>query len=154
MRRCSSWVVYSLLCAATGCASNRPVSTISIPAPLVTALMGSGGGVTTTPSPSYSVAELPAGYPRNLVPDGPVRVVGGMTTADETVAVFTDSTRRLAAVFEQLFEQRGFRRPAPTVGSGFMPGSGPGFFFCNDSASVSVSPLLGENRASARADRN
>lgn len=150
MRRSPPWAVYSLFAAVAGCAANRQVSSVSIPAPLVTALMANGGGVPTGTAPNYSVAELPSGYPRNLVPVGPVRIVGGMTTGDETVAVFSDSTRRLAAVFEQLFEQRGFTRPAPTVGSGFIPGSGPGYFFCNDSATVSVAPLLGENSASAR----
>jgi len=150
MRRSPPCVVYPLFAAIAGCAANKQVSSVSIPAPLVTALMANGGVVPTSTAPNYSVAELPSGYPRNLVPVGPVRIVGGMTTGDETVAIFSDSTRRLAAVFEQLFEQQGFTRPKPTAGTGFMPGSGPGFFFCNDSATVAVAPLLGENRASAR----
>jgi hypothetical protein len=149
MRRRLPAVPYFLFCVI-GCAANKQVAQTFIPAPLVTALVGSGGGVSAGASPNYSVAALPAGYPRNLVPTGPVRIVGGMTAGDETVAVFSDSTRRLAAVFEELFVERGFKRPAPTVGSGFMPGSGPGFFFCDDSATVAVAPLTGENRGSAR----
>jgi hypothetical protein len=143
-------VAYSLFGFVTACAANKQVAQTVIPAPLVTALMGSGSGAPTSASPNYSVAALPSGYPTNLVPAGPVKIVGGMTTGDETVAVFADSTRRLAAVFEQLFVERGFKRPAPTVGSGFMPGSGAGFSFCGDSATVSVAPLMGENRSSAR----
>ena len=73
-----------------------------------------------------------------------------MTTGDETVAVFADSTRRLAAVFEQLFAQTGFTRPPPTPGSGFSPGSGPYSHFCGDSGTVSVEPLSGSNRTFAR----
>jgi hypothetical protein len=150
MRRCLSAVTCSLLGFGAACAANKQVAQTLIPAPLVTALMGSGGVALAGTIPNYSVAALPPGYPKNLVPTGPVKIVGGMTTGDETVAVFADSTRRLAAIFEQLFVERGFKRPAPTVGSGFMPGSGPGFYFCDDSATVSVAPLTGENRTSAR----
>lgn len=85
-----------------------------------------------------------------LIPSGPVRIVGGMTSGDRIVAVFADSTRRLATVFEPLFEQAGFTRPPPTPGSGFSGGSGPYSYFCGDSGTVSATPLTGANRTFVR----
>jgi len=134
-----------LLVAASACSANRAVVTTSIPAPLVTALINDRGAA-TRPSPDFAVGSLPKGYPSVLVPSGPVTIVGGMTNGDEIVAVFADSTRRLAAVLEQLFGQAGFTRPPPTPGSGFMARSGPYSYFCKDSATVAAEPLTGANR--------
>ena len=133
-----------LLLLVTACSANRPPVTTSLPAPLVTALLNDRG--TVRPSPEYAVRSLPQRFPSPLVPSGPVTVVGGMTNGDEIVAVFSDSTRRLAAVFEQLFNQAGFVRPAPSPGSGFSPGLGPYTYFCRDSATVTAEPLTGANR--------
>ncbi len=133
-----------LLLLVTACSANRPPVTTSLPAPLVTALLNDRG--TVRPSPEYAVRSLPLRFPSALVPSGPVTVVGGMTNGDEIVAVFSDSTRRLAAVFEQLFNQAGFVRPAPSPGSGFSPGLGPYTYFCRDSATVTAEPLTGANR--------
>jgi len=138
-----------LLAFGAGCAANTQRASVSLPAPLVTALLDDRGSP-TRPAPDYTVGKLPPGYPATLVPSGPVSIVGGMTAGDQIVAVFADSTRRLAAVFEQLFEHAGFSRPAPSPGSGFMSGSGPYSFFCGDSGMVSVEPLTGSNRTFAR----
>jgi hypothetical protein len=73
-----------------------------------------------------------------------------MTAGDQITVVFADSTRRLAAVLEQLFQSAGFTRPAPSPGSGFSSGSGPYAFFCGDSAMVSADPLTGSDHYFAR----
>jgi hypothetical protein len=73
-----------------------------------------------------------------------------MKTGDVIVAVFADSTRRLAAVFEELFTQAGFKAPPVTPGAGFSGGSGPYAYSCRDSMTVSVAPLTGSNRNFAR----
>ena len=138
-----------LLVLVAGCASNRRATQASIPAPLVTALLDDRGSATRA-APEYTVNSLPPGYPATLIPSGPVRIVGGMTSGDQIVAVFADSTRRLAAIFEQLFEHGGFTRPAPAPGSGFSSGVGPYSFSCKDSAMVSVEPLTGSARNFAR----
>jgi len=138
-----------LLVIVAGCARKQLAGLTSIPVPLVSALIDDRG-FQTSASPKYSVAQLPPGYPVTLVPTGPVRIVGGMIRGDEVVAVFADSTRRLAAVMEQVFQQHGYVRPEPTPGSGFSPGSGPYSYFCGDSGMVSVQPLAGSNRAFAR----
>jgi hypothetical protein len=138
-----------LVVLAAGCAANRQATPASIPAPLVTALMDDRGSPTRA-SPDYAVGTLPPGYPATLVPSGPVRIVGGMTAGDQIIAVFADSTRRLSAILEQLFEHAGFTRPPPSPGSGFMGGSGPYSFFCKDSVMVSAEPLSGTERNVAR----
>lgn len=138
-----------LLVIVGACAPKRQNAPASIPVPLVSALIDDRGSP-SRPAPKYSVGQLPPSYPAALVPTGPVRIVGGMATGDETVAVFSDSTRRLAAVMEQLFEQNGYTRPQPTPGSGFSSGSGPYSSFCGDSGTVSVEPLVGSNRTFAR----
>lgn len=139
----------TLLIVAAGCAPTHQPTPASIPAPLVTALLDERG-LPTRATPAYSVGEVPATYPRALIPSGPVTIVGGMTMGDDATAVFADSTRRLAAVMEQLFEQHGYVRPLPTPGSGFSWGSGPYSYFCGDSALVSVTPLAGVSPGSVR----
>ena len=148
MRRVS-FSVSVLPVLIAGCAPKRQAAPASLPVPLVSALLDSRGSP-TTPSTKYSVGQLPPGYPLVLAPTGNATIVGGMTSGDETVAVFADSTRRLAAVMEQLIEQHGYLRPQPTPGSGFSPGSGPTSYFCGDSGMVSVAPLTGSNRTSVR----
>lgn len=142
-----------LLVIGAGCAPKPRVAPqaalTSIPVPLVSALIDDRN-FPTRASPKYSVGQLPPGYPLVLAPTAPATVVGGMTTGDETVAVFADSTRRLAAVMEQLFGEHGYTRPKPRPGSGFSPGSGPYSSFCNDSGTVSVEPLTGSNRTAVR----
>lgn len=153
VRRLASLTVAFLLVLDAGRAADAQAVPASVPAALpaslVTALIDSRGAPVRA-FPVYSVGTLPVGYPATLVPTGPVKIVGGMTTGDETIAVFVDSTRRLAAVFEQLFEQRGFRRPPGTPGSGFSSASGPYSYLCGDSGTVSVQPLPGSDRAFAR----
>jgi hypothetical protein len=131
------------------CAKSKAGAPVLLPAPLVSALMGDRVDPLRG-SPDYSVGTLPTGYPSVLVPSGPVTIVGGMVTPDQIVAVFADSTRRLAAVFEQTFVQAGFTRPAPTPASGFQSGSGTYSYFCNDSATVQAEPLSGVNRHAAK----
>ena len=138
-----------LLVTVVSCARSKGVAPILLPAPLVSALIGDRGDPLHG-APEYSVGTLPRGYPLALVPTGPVTIVGGMVTPDQIVAIFADSTRRLAAVFDQTFAQAGFSRPAPTPGSGFMSGSGSYSFFCKDSATVQAEPLTGANRHSAK----
>jgi len=139
----------SLVVIIAACATSPHVTTMSLPAPLVTALI-SDRGTATRPAPAYVVSSLPPRYPLALVPSKPAIIVGGMTNGDEIVAVFADSTRRLAAVLEELFVSRGFTRPAPTPGSGFMRGGGPYTFFCLDSATIAAEPLTGANRSLVR----
>ena len=134
-----------LFVLAAGCATNRHATPASIPEPLVTALLDDRGSATRA-APEYTVNALPPGYPATLVPTGLVRIVGGMKSSDQIVAVFADSTRRLAAIFEQLFEHEGFARPPAAPGSGFSSTTGPYSFFCNDSAMVSAEPLTGSAR--------
>jgi hypothetical protein len=136
-----------LLIVAAACA--RQQSAPAIPVPLAAALIDNYGSATPT-TPEFAVGKLPPGYPPTLVPSGPVRIVGGMRTDQQVVAVFADSTRRLAAVFEQLFEESGFKRPAPSPGSGFSSGSGPYSFYCRDSATVMAAPLTGADRNTVR----
>lgn len=92
---------------------------------------------------AFSVDTVPRGYPAQLIPDGPVRILGGMRTGDRITAVFADSTRKLAAHAEDMFTRSGFARPPVAAGSGFMTAGGPYAFFCGDSATVSAHPLPG-----------
>lgn len=138
-----------LVAIGAGCARHKEGAPTSIPAPLVSALIDDRGSP-ARPAPNYAIGTLPPGYPVALVPAGPVTIVGGMATGDQIVAVFSDSTRRLAAVLEQLFEKAGFVRPAPTPASGFSGGSGPYSYFCADSGTVSATPLTGANRTFVR----
>jgi hypothetical protein len=132
---------------------NRQAVTRAIPLPLATALLNDRGIPTATrPAPRFAVGTLPDRYPVTLVPTGPVAIVGGMTTGDEVVAVFADSTRRLSAVFEELFTRDGFNRPPSSPGAGFSPRSGPYSYFCRDSETVSAQPLTGANRNLVRVD--
>lgn len=138
----------ALLIATLGCASVRQGPPASIPLPLASALIDGRDG--SSSRSAYSVGTLPAGYPATLIPGKPARIVGGMSAGDQITVVFDDSTRRLAAVMEQVFEQHGYARPPATPGSGFSSASGPYSFFCGDSGTVSVDPLSGANRTSAR----
>ncbi|WP_309672716.1 hypothetical protein, partial [Gemmatimonas sp.] len=115
----------------------------------VTALLD-GRSSALRASPSYAVGELPLGFPSALVPSGPVHIVGGMAMGDDMVAIFADSTRRLAAAFEDVFAGAGYTRPVARQGAGFSSGSGSSAVFCSDSATVFAEPLLRTNRALTR----
>src|SRR5689334_19560843 len=118
----------------------------ALPVPLVNALFNSRGSLWGI-RPEYFVGALPSWFPAALVPPAPARIVGSMLVGNEIVAVFSsaDSTRRLAADFEQIFVRAGFVRPKPAPGSGFSPGYGSSTSFCSDSASVSAQEV-GEDR--------
>lgn len=139
----------ALLLLAAACTANKQAATSSVPSPLAAALIDDRASPARS-SPIISVDRLPPGFPATLVPSAPARIVGGMTSGDEIVAVFADSTRRLSAVLEQLFVQAGFTRPPETPSSGFSPASGPYSYFCGDSGTVSVEPLMGVSRTFAR----
>ena len=136
----------NLVAASVGAQS----PTRALPEALVNALFGNPDRMGPAGSPQYFVGVLPTGYPTTLVPAGPVTVVGGSRSAGEVVVVLADSTRRLAAVLEQLFEAEGYARPATEAASGFSSAGGPYRFFCKDSSMVSVVPLIGEVREMAR----
>ena len=139
------------LCLTAGTSSVVRAQTAppAIPTALASALIDDRMSPMRSP-PSFTVGALPPGYPASLVPRGPVSIVGGMTTSDGAVAVFADSTRRLAAVFEELFGQAGYVRPPATPASGFSSAYGPYSSFCGDSGTVSVEPLAGSLRTFAR----
>ena len=134
--------------ALAACATARPTPPPSLPVPLVTALLNDRG--VTRPAPAYAVGALPPKYPGDLVPTAPATIVGGMTNGDEVIAVFADSTRRLSAVLEQVFEHAGFTRPPPAAGAGFTQRSGPYTYFCRDSATVMAEPMTGPSRSLVR----
>jgi hypothetical protein len=117
----------------------------AIPAPLVSALLAGNRGAARA-TPTFYVSELPTGFPTALIPAGPVRIVGGMRSDGELVVVLADSTRRLAAVFEQTIQEAGFKHPPTDPGAGFSGGGGPYRYFCRDSTTVSVEPLAGAER--------
>ena len=139
----------ALAALVAGCAANRQAAPPAIPEPLASALITNPFS-SSRGEANFAVGKLPAAYPVRLVPSGPVTIVGGMTTRDETVAVFADSTRRLAAVFQQLFEQAGYARPPQSPSRGFSSPVGPSISYCGDSGTVSVEPLTGSNRTFAR----
>lgn len=144
------WWAFLLASGSSACASanarhTRSSAVAVLPVPLVTALLD-GRFNSLRAGPSYAVGELPSGFPSALVPSGPVRIVGGMATGTDVVAIFADSTRRLAAVFEDVFAGAGYTRPPARKGAGFSAGSGSSSLFCKDSAMVQAEPLVRTNR--------
>lgn len=125
-------------------------STRVLPESLVNALIGSLNAMGAGSPPQYFVGMLPTGYPVMLVPAGPVTVMGGARSANQIVVVLADSTRRLSTVMEELLQASGYAHPAESPGSGFSSASGPYRFFCKDSATVTVEPVMGEVREMAR----
>lgn len=133
-----------------GCASGPQVQPSLVPAPLVNAVFDDRL-VSTSAAPVYSVGAVPTSYPARLVPGAPARVIGGMTTRDQVIVVFADSSRRLAADVDDLLRRSGFTRPAPPRTSGFSSAYAPtNNILCSDSASASVEQLTGANRNLAR----
>lgn len=135
----------SSACASANARHTRSSAVAVLPVPVVTALLD-GRFNSLRAGPSYAVGELPSGFPSALVPSGPVRIVGGMATGTDVVAIFADSTRRLAAVFEDVFAGAGYTRPPARKGAGFSAGSGSSSLFCKDSAMVQAEPLVRTNR--------
>ena len=132
----------SLLAA---CASRPEVQPALVPAPLVNAVFNDR--LPSASPPVYSVGVVPAGYPSKLVPGAPARVVGGMATSVEVIAVFADSTRRLGADVEELLQRAGYARPVAPPEAGFTSGYSPTYnVYCSDSASVFPEHLSGANR--------
>ena len=127
-----------------GACAHARQSAPPLPQPLAAALLDRYGP--NSQAPEFFVGVVPAGFPAQLVPKGPVQVIGGMRVRDQIDAVFADSTRRLAAVFEDLFVASGFRTPPPPRPSGFSGIGGPSAVFCGDSAMVSAAPLDGAQR--------
>ena len=101
-------------------------------------------------SPDVLVGKAPQGYPTQLIPGSPTRVVGGVVDGDQIQVVFEDSSRRVAAILEELFERAGYERPTPAQGLRFMTGMSSGGF-CGDSGIANVQALGGAQRYMARA---
>jgi len=136
------------LVLACGCASAAtPPASTGVPPLLVAALMEGRGSRT---SPEVLVGKAPQGYPTQLIPGSPTRVVGGVVDGGQIQVIFEDSTRRVAAILEELFERAGYERPTPAQGSGFMTGMSSGGF-CGDSGIANVQALGGAQRYMARA---
>lgn len=150
--RHTATLIVSLAVAAAGCTPARPArpAVETLPMPLVAALLDGEGGMRNRPNREFTVGAPPPGLPSALVPSAPATAVGGVRMGDHVIAVFADSTRRVAAVLEEQFERAGFARPAATPGSGFFTGYGPSNEFCSDSAIVHVVPLTGDERHLAR----
>jgi hypothetical protein len=129
-----------------GCASGPRIEPTLVPAPLVNALISNAFVRPMRVAPDYSVGALPRGYPPTLIVDARAHVVGGMSTNDQIIAVFADSSRRLAPLFDDVFERNGFTRPPAPRNSGFTGRLEPYEFFCSDSASVAAEQLTGANR--------
>ena len=138
--------IASMVAANVGAQS----STRELPESLVNALIGGLDRMGLGNPPEYFVGTLPTGYPVTLVPDGPVTVIGGARSGNQIVVVLADSTRRLSTVMEALFQASGYSRPPMTPTSGFSSASGPYRFFCRDSTTVSVDPVMGEVHEMAR----
>ncbi len=147
-RLCVSCARTATLVLACGCASAAtPPASPGVPPLLVAALMEGRGSRT---SPEVLVGKVPPGYPAQLIPGSPTRVMGGVVDGGQIQVVFEDSTRRVAAVLEELFERAGYQRPSPPQGSGFMTGM-PSSGFCGDSGIANVQALGGAQRYMARA---
>ncbi len=116
----------------------------NLPASLAGALIGISQSSLAVPK--FFVGEAPTGFPAALIPRHPVSVIGGMKVGDQLIVVLSDSTRRLAAVYEQLLLDSGWTRPPAPRASGFTSASGPYSFFCRDSTMVSPEPLMGPSR--------
>jgi hypothetical protein len=141
-----------LVLTGSGLASaQRPAASATtptaIPTGLVAALMQDRVG--GRDAPKIFVDTVPTGYPSALIPPKPARVVGGLSTESEMYAIFEDSTHRVAAILEDLFEQKGYEKPLTQPASGFSPGF-PRMGYCGDSGSVRVESLSGPQRHMAR----
>jgi hypothetical protein len=134
---------------AASAPSVLPPQPPTLPTPLVAALLQDKVGYRGE-APNLVVGRVPPGYPAKLIPDAPARIVGGMAGLSEVYAVFEDSTRRVAAIMEDLFVREGYVKPPARPGSGFSPGFSPGSSFCGDSGSAEITSLSGPQRHMAR----
>lgn len=119
------------LAAAVPCSAQSTPTLL--PADLITALFA--GGQAVGRGATYSVGELPAGWPAALKPPGS-SAVGGMTYGHTLVALFADTTRNPVASYVALLGNAGFSQPAPRTGSGFMSSGGRYSWYCRDSTNV------------------
>ena len=106
----------------------------SLPVPLVTALLYAGRPASARTT--FTVGELPAGWPSELTLPGRA-VVGGMTDGRTRVTIFADTTPPIAEFFSRL-RDAGYTQPRPRGQSGFVGGGGPYSYYCRDSATVSA----------------
>lgn len=150
MPKTVKWRITLMLTLALAPSARAQTPQAELPRQLVTALLSGSERLTTMPPVEYFVGTVPAGFPAALVPSAPAVALGAVRSGGHIIVIFSDTTRRLPAILEQQFEEAGYKRPAPTPGSGFSGASGPYRFFCRDSASVSVEPLVGPERHMAR----
>ena len=142
-------LIASALFAAPAVARSQSqgVPAQSIPATLAAALYSSSASASTR----FFVNELPPGYPGSLVPPGHVTILGGTLAYGEIIALFSDSTQRLAATFEELLPNAGWKTPAPRGSGGFTSaGAGPSNFYCKGDSSLNFVPLTGDFRHALR----
>lgn len=107
----------------------------ALPVPLVTALFATGERATSRTT--FSVGELPSGWPTELTLTGRT-VVGGMSDGRSMVVVFADTARRPLPAFLAVFRGAGYAQPPVPGESGFMSSSGLLSYFCRDSAFVNA----------------
>jgi hypothetical protein len=119
------------LAVAVPCSAQTGPS--SLPADLVTALFA--GGQAVGRGATFSVGELPAGWPAALNPPGS-SPLGGMAYGRTLVALFADTARRPLANYLAFLGEAGYSQPAPQGGSGFMSSRGPYAWHCRDSTNV------------------
>jgi hypothetical protein len=141
MRRRIPLLLASALLASA--CSRRAASTQpqALPMPLVSALMGQG----ESRKLQYTVGSLPAAFPTVLRPPATVTIVGGMERGQQVIGVFADSSRPLAVVFENLFEQAGLKRQIERRPSGFSGRFGATGQFCNDTSFAFVNSTAEPN---------
>lgn len=121
------------LAAAVPC-SAQPTPKL-LPADLVTALFSTGQAVGR--GATYSVGELPAGWPAALKPPGS-SVVGGISYGRTLVALFADTARNPLAGYVTLLGNAGYSQPLPRRASGFISSGGPYSWYCRDSTTVAA----------------
>ena len=132
----------ALLCGVFAASANdleAQNASSSLPADLVTALLG-GPGAMGASGFQYYVGAPPPGWPSALVPAPPAVMVGGMKGSRQLTAVFADSTARLPlSAYLKRIEDAGWTKPAADNAAGFQLGDGQYGFWCSDSARVTAS---------------
>ena len=132
------------LCAGSSSIGAQP-EPAALPTALARALIGAQGMGSDGP-PKFFIGEVPEGFPAQLVPTATAWIVGGARSGNTLVAVFADSTRRLAAVYEQMLEDAGWKRPPARPANGFTPASGAPRYYCRDSVTITPDALAGPLR--------
>ena len=123
----------ALLVLAAAIPSSAQSTSKSLPTDLVTALFS--GGQTVGSGATYSVGELPAGWPALLKPPGS-SAVGGLAFGHTLVALFADTSPRPLDSYITRLGDAGFSQPTPRGGSGFISSGGRYSWYCRDSAVV------------------